>query len=106
MYLLDGVDVWLPIAFGSRLELEGFELHTGSVVRPAKLLRVRAAGVPRGDRRIARIVPDGHEGLGRDPGLEDGAPAVEDACSPEGENESYRSINQAYLAQKPVLFHG
>ena len=37
--------------------------------------------MPRGDRRSAGIVPDGHEGFGRDPGLEDGAPAVEDGRS-------------------------
>ncbi len=38
--------------------------------------------MPRGDRsRSVGIVPDGHEGFGRDPGLEDGAPAVEDGRS-------------------------
>ena len=39
--------------------------------------------MPRGNRssRSVGLVTDGHEGLGRDPGFEDGAPAVEDACS-------------------------
>ena len=39
--------------------------------------------MPRGNRssRSVGLVTDGHEGFGRDPGLEDGAPAVEDGRS-------------------------